>query len=60
MAGTSPAMTHRAAPGAMKENASTINKTARRANHFRFTENLVNPQNKKYFAFPEVRMELYP
>jgi hypothetical protein len=28
-------------------------KTTRRANHFRFTEIVSSPQNKKYFAFPE-------
>jgi hypothetical protein len=42
------------------EKSSAINKIARRANRFRFTEIVVNPQNKKYFAFPEVRIELYP
>src|SRR6266581_2956833 len=43
-----------AQPGMTKKNSSEINKTARRANHFRFTEIVSSPRiekNKKYFAF---------
>jgi len=36
-----------------KKKSKAINKTARRANHFRFTESHVKPQNKKYFALSE-------
>src|SRR3977135_3335880 len=34
-------------------------KLTRRANHFRFTEDGVKPQNKKYFAFPEMKNGVY-
>jgi hypothetical protein len=33
--------------------------TARRANHFGFSERRVKPQNKKYFAFTEAEIKAY-
>ena len=42
-----------------EEKSSAINKTARRANHFRFTEIDVKPEiyeDQKYFAFPEMKI----